>query len=76
MIFELVNAPGIYQQLISIVLSELEGFTIAYLDNILILTKALKKYFQHLQAKTDKPGETAKMSVPQKRNQVFRVYNH
>ena len=36
--FDLVNAPGIIQELMSIVLQGLGNFTMAYLDNIIIIS--------------------------------------
>lgn len=37
--FGLANASGIFQQLMSIVLSGIEEFTMTYLDNILVFSK-------------------------------------
>ena len=36
MLFGLANAPGVFQQLMSIVLGELEDFCMAYIDDILV----------------------------------------
>lgn len=41
-LFGLVNALGILQQLMSTVLSEREGFTMAYLDDILAKVETAK----------------------------------
>lgn len=44
----LANAPGIFQQLMSIVLSKMESFVTAYLDDILVLSEIPEQHFDHL----------------------------
>lgn len=44
----LANAPGIFQQLMSIVLSKMESFATAYLDDILVLSEIPEQHFDHL----------------------------
>lgn len=46
--FGLANAPGIFQQMMSIVLIEMESFTIAYLGDILMFPERHEKDFNHL----------------------------
>ena len=48
--FGLANAPGVFQQLMSIVLGGLEGFSMAYIDDILVFSSSINEHFQHLQA--------------------------
>ena len=50
MLFGLANAPGIFQQLMSIVLGGLEQFSMAYLDNILVFSNSISEHLQHLQS--------------------------
>ena len=47
--FGLANAPGIFQQLMSVVLAGLEQFSMAYLDDILIFSSNINEHLQHLQ---------------------------
>lgn len=46
--FSLANAPGIFQQLMSIVLSGIEDFIMAYLSNILEFSEMPEQHFNHL----------------------------
>ena len=48
--FELANAPGIFQQLMSIVLEGLEQFSLAYLDDIMVFSNSISEHLQHLQS--------------------------
>lgn len=47
--FGLAEAPGMFQQLMLIVLSGLEEFSMAYIDEIPIFSKDPSEHFQHLQ---------------------------
>ena len=49
MVFGLLNAPGVFIQLMAIVLSVIERLTMAYLDDILVFSKKPKEHFHHLQ---------------------------
>ena len=42
--FGLANAPGIFQELMSIVLQDLGNFAMAYLDDIIILSSSAREY--------------------------------
>ena len=46
--FGLAQAPAYFQQLISIVLQGCSDFAMAYLDDIIILSKNEKDYFKHI----------------------------
>ena len=43
--FGLANAPGGFQQLMSIVLGGLEGFSMAYIDDILVFSSSINEHF-------------------------------
>ena len=47
--FGLANAPGIFQELVSIVQHGLRNFAMAYLDDIMILSTSEEVYKQHIQ---------------------------
>lgn len=47
--FGLSNAPGIFTQLMSIVLEGLEGFAMAYLDDVLVFSKTPDEHIKHLE---------------------------
>ena len=47
--FGLSNAPGVFTQLISILLEGLEGFAMAYPDDVLVFSKTPEEHFEHLQ---------------------------
>ena len=49
--FGLVNAPGIFQQLMSIVLQDLGNFAMAYLDDIIIFGSSVKEHQRQHQLK-------------------------
>ncbi len=46
--FGLSNAPAIFQELMSVVLQGLDGFAIAYLDDILVFSPTLEDHMTHL----------------------------
>ena len=46
--FGLANAPGIFQELMSVVLHGLEDFAMAYLDDIIIFSASEEEYKQHI----------------------------
>ena len=48
--FGLANAPGVFQQLMSVVLAGLEQFSMAYLGDILVFSSNFSEHLQHLQA--------------------------
>ena len=48
--FGLANAPGAFQQLMSVVLAGLENFSMEYLDDILVFSSSVSEHLQHLQA--------------------------
>ena len=48
--FGLVNAPGIFQQPMSIVLGGREQLSMAYLDDILVFSNSISEHLQHLQS--------------------------
>ena len=47
--FGLSNALGVFTQLMSIVLGDLEDFAMAYLDVIMIFSETPEENFRHLQ---------------------------
>ena len=47
--FGLTSAPAVFQELMTIVLQDFEGFAIAYLDDILIYSKSLDEHLMHIQ---------------------------
>ena len=47
--FDLANAPGIFQELMSIVLHGLRNFAMAYLDGIIICSASEEEHKQHIQ---------------------------
>ena len=49
MLFGLSNAPAIFQELMSVVLSGYSQFAVAYLDDILIFSPSIEEHLQHLQ---------------------------
>lgn len=46
--FGLANAPGKFQQLMSIVLEGIESFAMVYLDDILVFSETPEQHFNHL----------------------------
>lgn len=48
MSFGLASAPGIFQQLMSVVLGGMVMFIMAYLDDILVFSETLEQHFDHL----------------------------
>ena len=52
--FGLAGAPGVFQQLMSIVLEDMEKFAMAYLDDILVFSKSPEEHFRHLQSVFDR----------------------
>ena len=47
--FGLANAPGIFQEIMSILLHGLENFAMTYLDYIIILSTSEEEHKQHIQ---------------------------
>ena len=47
--FGLVNTPATFQRAMSVALRGCEGFTVVYLDDILIFSDNLEDYYHHLQ---------------------------
>ena len=47
--FGLANAPGIFQELMSIVLQDLGNFPMVYLDDIIIFSSSMKEHTRHIQ---------------------------
>ena len=47
--FGLSNAPGVFTQLMSIVLKGLEDFAMACLDDIMVISETPEEHFKHLQ---------------------------
>ncbi len=52
--FGLTGAPGVFQQLMSIVLEGLEKFSLCYLDDILIFSPSLEQHLEHIQIVLDR----------------------
>ena len=47
--FGLANTPGIFQELMAIVLQDLGNFAMAYLDDIIIFISPIKEHIRHIQ---------------------------
>ena len=54
MSFGLVNVPGVFSQLMSIVLDGMETFAMAYLDDIMVFSRSPEEHFEHLQRVFDR----------------------
>ena len=52
--FGLANAPGVFSQLMSIVLDGMETFAMAYLDDIMEFSRSPEEQFEHLQRVFDR----------------------
>jgi hypothetical protein len=52
--FGLSIAPGVFQQLMSYLLEDLNDFTTAYLDDILIFSSTLEEHLKHIQIVFDR----------------------
>lgn len=57
MLFGLANTPGVFSQLMSIVLNGTEAFAMAYLDDIRVFSKSPEEHFEHLQKVFDRLRE-------------------
>ena len=63
--FGLSNTPGVFTQLMSMVLEGLEGFAMAYLDDMLVFSKTPEEYLAHLQQVMDRLREhNLKIKLP------------
>ena len=47
--FGLANAPGVFQELMSVVLEGQEGHALAYLDDILVFSDTVENHLEHIQ---------------------------
>ena len=47
--FGLANAPGVFQELMSVVLQDLGKFAMAYLDDIIIFSPSMEEHIKHIQ---------------------------
>ena len=47
--FGLANSPGVFSQLMSIVLDGMETFAMAYLDDIMVFSRSPEEHIEHLQ---------------------------
>ena len=52
--FGLVNAPGVFQELMSVVLQDLGKFAMAYLDDIIIFSHSMEEHIKHIQLVLDR----------------------
>ena len=48
MLFGLQNAPSTFQRLMSTVLRDLSHFSLAYLDDMIILSPSIEEYLKHI----------------------------
>ena len=46
--FGFVNVPGVFQELMSVVLQDQEDFALAYLDDILIFSDTVDDFLKHI----------------------------
>ena len=76
--FGLSNAPGVFQELMSIVLQDCGHFALAYLDDVLIHSKTLKDHLMHIQFEVKGASgkiETIKVPVSKNGNQLFGCHH-
>ena len=52
--FGLANAPGVFQELMSVVLQYLGKFAMAYLDDIIIFSPSMEEHVKHIQLVFDR----------------------
>ena len=52
--FGLSNAPGVFQELMAVVLSDSGHFALAYLDDILLFSRTLDEHLTHIQLVFDR----------------------
>ena len=62
--FGWLNVPGVFPQLMSIILSGMEGFSMAYLDDVLVFSRTPEEHFQHLQIVFDRLRHRLKLKLP------------
>ena len=48
MLFGLINAPAVFQSLVSYVLDQLGHFAVAYIDDILIFSPTKEAHLEHI----------------------------
>ena len=46
--FDLQNAPGTFQELISTVLKDMNYFSLAYLDDVIIFSPSIEEHLKHI----------------------------
>ena len=46
--FGLTNAPGVFQSLMSIVLRDMNHFSLAYLDDVIIFSPTFEEHLNHI----------------------------
>ena len=74
--FGLAQAPAYFQELMTGILKDF-SFAIAYLDNIIILSKTAQEHLDHIEQETKKCtpiNETQQMSFSHKGNPVSRSH--
>ena len=52
--FGLANAPGVFQELMSVVLQDLGKFSMPYLDDIIIFSPSMEENIKHIQLVFDR----------------------
>ena len=52
--FGLANAPGVFQELMSVVLQDLGKFAMAYLDDTIIFSPSMEEHVKHIQLVFDR----------------------
>ena len=52
--FGLANAPGVFQELMSVVMQDLGKFAMAYLGDIIIFSPSLEEHIKHIQFVSDR----------------------
>ena len=52
--FGLANAPGVFQELMSVVLQDLGKFAMAYLDDIIIFSPSMEEHIKHIHLVLDR----------------------
>ena len=61
--FGLANAPGVFQELMSVVLQDLGKFAMAYLDDIIIFSPSIEEHIKHIQLVFDRLRHHLKLKI-------------
>ena len=79
--FGLANAPGVFQELISVVLQDLGKFTMAYLDDIIIFSPSMEEHIKHIHLVFDRLRQhqlklkISKCKIYRRGDSIFGLHN-